>query len=353
MATTSLIVRWLRRARMESGVFPSSSNSETSQLLPLRLFNCFCAPMLHQDLSVGWVSRELECIGADVEPTRFDRRLEIAAKHEGMNETSIPQSRTLGARSAVKRVTRLLQQAQDSLHSTLGTSPTNAEWAEWTGVSERTVQDWYNDKGRPTAEFVLQLLERINEKHRHDIVDSVCRVYPTLEHPRLKCDRTIISRLKTIACQPRGLVFIQGGNDESRTFLLSAIGYTFLSLTARPHRLVGLDAHEPDWFVPLPGVHYLGNLFHPAKLLQAARDNWPKLQVPETHLVVLNATGVLMADFQRQIRALTARCSVVVAEAAPVKPSLVKKVSHGPVHIVSVSMYPDNGKGIGIGIETV
>jgi hypothetical protein len=268
-----------------------------------------------------------------------------------MNEKSSPQSRTSGAQSQLTRVARLLLRTRDSLHSALGSSPTYLELEEWTGMAEGTIKDWCNNKGRPVAEFVLQLLERVPEKQRHEIVDSACRVFPTLDHPRLKCDQTIISRLKAIVCQPRGLVFIQGGNDESRTFVLTAMGHAFLGLTARPHRLAGLDAHEPDWFVPLPGVRYFPNLFQPAKLLQAAGDNWPTVQFSGSRLVVLNAMGVVIGGFHRQIKTLTSRCPVIVAEAAQLKPSLLKQASQGPLHIISVFKHLENAKGIAVAIE--
>jgi hypothetical protein len=280
-------------------------------------------------------------------------RREIPAKHEGMNEKSSPQSHTPGAQTQLTRITRLLQRAQDSIHSALGTSPSYSELEEWTGVPEGTIKYWFNNKGLPSAEFLLQLLERIAEKQRHDLLDSACRIYPSLEHPRLKCDHTILSRLRTIVSHSDGLVIVQGANDESRTFMLTTLGHAFLGLTASPHSLLGLDAHEPDWFVPLPGVRYFGNLFQPAQLLQAARDNWPKLQTRGAKLVLLNAIGVLMADFRRPIKALTARCPVIIAEAAQVKPSLLKRASHGPVHIITVSKHPENAKGIAVSIEAL
>lgn len=282
-----------------------------------------------------------------------NRRLAISAKHEGMNEKSSSQSRTSGAQSQLTRVARLLLRARDSLHSALGSSPTYPELEEWTDVPEGTIKYWFSNLGQPTAEFLLRLLERMPGRERDEILDSAYRVYPNLDHASLKCDRTVISRLKSIVCQPRGIVFIQGANDELRTFLLTALGHAFLALTAKPHALTGLDAHEPDWFVPLPGVRYFGNLFQAAKLLQAARDNWPEVQARGAQLVVLNAMGVGIADFHRQIKALTAGGPVLIAEAAHVKPSLLKRASHGPVHIVTVSKLPEDVRGITITIESI
>jgi hypothetical protein len=272
---------------------------------------------------------------------------------KGMNEKSSPQNPRPELKSQLTRVTRLLHRAQDSVHSALGSAPTYQELEEWTGVAEGTIKYWFSNRGEPTAEFVLQFLERIPERQRDQILASAYRVYPSLEHPRLKCDQTCISWLKTIACEQRGLVFIQGSDDESRTFVLTALGQAFLGLTERPHQLAGLDAHKPDWFVPLPGVRYLGNLFQPVKLLQAARDHWPKVQARGARLVVLNTIGVLAADLQRQIKPLTASCPVIVAEAAPVKPAVLKRAAHGPVHIITLAKPPENAKGIALTIEAI
>jgi len=62
----------------------------------------------------------------------------------------------------LKRVTRLLRRAQDSLHTARGKTPSYLELEDWTGVADGTVKDWFANNGRPTAEFLLQLLERIS-----------------------------------------------------------------------------------------------------------------------------------------------------------------------------------------------
>jgi hypothetical protein len=278
--------------------------------------------------------------------------IEITAKHKGMNEHASSKDVMPNGGSQLTRVTRLLRRAQDSLHSELGPSPTYANLEEFTGVPAQTIKDWLNNKGRPTAEFLLQLLEGIPDRQRHELLDSACRTHATLEHPRLKCDQTIISRLKSMVCLPRGLVYVQNGTDETRTFIVNAMANAFLGLKGRPRCVAGLDAHKPDWFVPLPGVKYFANLFQPGKQLEAARENWPKVQARGWNLVVLNGMGIVaMPDFQRRIKELTGSCPLMIAEAAHVKPSLLKRASQGPVYIVSVSRHPDNAKGIAVDIE--
>lgn len=277
----------------------------------------------------------------------------IAAKHEGMNEKSSLQSRQPDGQNQLTRVTRLLHRALDCLHNARGKSPTYRELEEWTQITHTTITDWFKNEGRPTAEFLLQILERVPEKARADMINSVCRLWPSLEHSRLKCDQTVISLLKTIICQPRGLVLVQGGNDESRTFVVAALGNAFLDLTAKPRSLVGIDVHEPDWFVPLPGVHYLHNLFQPAKLLEAAREHWPMAQKSEAQLVVLNGLEAVLVHFRKHLKALSGRCPVIISEAGHIKPALLKRNSSGPIHIITVNKHPENSKGIAVVVEAI
>src|SRR5690348_16625098 len=129
-----------------------------------------------------------------------------------MNENTSIGSFSVDSEPNLSRVTRMLRRAQASLQGATGGAPSYKELEEWTGVAEETVRDWFNNKGRPTAEFIIQCLERLSQSTRHGILDQVCRVFPTLEGSRLKCDQTIISLVKTILRQPRGLTIIQGGN---------------------------------------------------------------------------------------------------------------------------------------------
>lgn len=277
----------------------------------------------------------------------------MLAKHEGMNEKSLPQKAHLSSPTLCSRVTRMLRRAQNSLHSAGGDSPTYSELALWMDVAEGTVKYWLAGKGKPTAEFLIKLLERIPEAARHQILDEGCRVWPTLEHQRLRADATVLSRLKSILGQAQGLVFIQGGSDETRTFLVAALGHSFLALTQRPHQVLGLDAHEPDWFVPVPGVTYLGNTFSPALLAQTVREHWPQAKSGRAQLFLLNAIWPAVPECQKPISALTDIGMVVVAANGPIKPSLVKKLARGPLHILTLAKHPESDRSIEFTFEGV
>ena len=191
---------------------------------------------------------------------------------------------------------------------------TFAEIEKWTNVPENTIRGWFAGQGNPSAEFLVALLERTPEKARLHILGEFSRVYPTLDHARLASDRTVLSRLTTLLGQPRGLSFIQGGNDEMRTFVITALGHSHGMLTLPPKRVLGLDVHAADWFVPVPGVAYLDNLLRSDDLRRALQTAWPQLRTGETPLVIFNGLWSALHDSQPKIRALAERCHVLVAD---------------------------------------
>jgi hypothetical protein len=232
-------------------------------------------------------------------------------------------------------------------------SPSYIEMEEWTGVAEGTVKDWFSNKGRPTSEFLLQLLDRVPGEIRNQILAATYKTWPTLAHPRLKCDQTIVSQLKTIISQGGGFTFIQGGSDEARTFLLTALGNAFLAVTERPRSVAGFDVHAPDWFVPVPGLKYLHNLFHPALLREAIRQGWPQVASGKVQLICLNGIWTVMPDMQKEILALAARFPVVVADASIIEASRLRKNVAAPANLVTVAEGHGTDKGILVAIQAL
>jgi hypothetical protein len=110
-----------------------------------------------------------------------------------MNEKANSNSNEASSIAQLKRVTRILRRVQSSLHNARGKSPSYDEVEELTGIPAGTVKDWFANNGRPTAEFLLQLLERIPERTRCEILTQAWRLCPTLDHPRLECDQTVIA----------------------------------------------------------------------------------------------------------------------------------------------------------------
>jgi hypothetical protein len=251
--------------------------------------------------------------------------------------------------SQFTRVARMLRHIQPWLPSQMARVPTYAEMEKWTGLPETTIRGWFADKGNPTAEFLLGLLERTPERARLEILGEFCRNYPTLEHSRLSADRTVLSRLKTLIGQPRGFTYIQGGNDETRTFLISALGHSFWSLTQPPRRVLGVDVHASDWFVPVPGVVYLDNILQRDELRRAAQPVWPSLRNGENPLVILNGLWAALPELQEKTRALADRCHVMVADEANLEGE--QRANRLPARTTLITVGPAAPQSRSIGLE--
>lgn len=261
------------------------------------------------------------------------------AKQKGMKKIDVSDTSSLQTNTT--RVTRLLRRLLSALRARDGRTPAYRDLEEWTGVPDATLKDWFTNKGRPTAEFLLQMMERVVGSLRQQLTNDACRIWPILDHPRLKCDLTVISQLKTCVCMHKALVVIQGGTDESRTILISALANTFLALTERPRRVNGIDIHDPDWFVPVPGVTYLHNLIQPASLEEAVSRLWPFLCMGRNNLVLLNGVFSRLPKFENGIRMLLAHQTVIVADTDPVKILRSGKKEKAPVYLVTVDEEPE------------
>jgi hypothetical protein len=100
-------------------------------------------------------------------------------------------------------------------------------------------------------------------------------------------------------------------------------------------------------------VHYFHNLFHPMHLREAVEQNWPEVHSGKGQLVVLNGIWSAVPTFHKRLWELTARCTVLVADAGGIKPSLLKRMARGPIHLITVSRPPENDNGILVSIEAV
>ena len=85
------------------------------------------------------------------------------------------QAQAASSQPSLSRVTLLLRRLQGSLHGRLGKSPTYSDMEEWTGAAEATVKDWFNNRGRPSAEFLLDLLDRVSQQSRHEAFPEIPR----------------------------------------------------------------------------------------------------------------------------------------------------------------------------------
>jgi hypothetical protein len=273
----------------------------------------------------------------------------MRARQEGMIQNAEVPAQDREPRNT--RATLTLRRLQSALTGRSAKPVGYRDIEGWTGVAEGTIKDWFNNRGRPTAEILICLLERDPPiELRHQVLNSACRTWPSLDSPRLACDQTVISRLRTLVCQPNGLIFIQGGTDETRTYLLTAMANAFLNLAARPRRVSGIDVHEPDWFVPVPHVEYLRNEFQPARLREAVE---PRMNGARNQLVVLNGIWAAVTSLRGAIGTLVAHSPVIVADRETMEVSQRRKFAKVPGNLITISRPAERERGIGMEIETI
>ena len=133
--------------------------------------------------------------------------------------------------------------------------------------------------------------------------------------------------------------------------MLVALGNAFRSFTERPHRVGGVDAHEPDWFVPVPGVKYLRNPLHPDEVRAAVRRAWPDIRAGKLDLVLLNTGWAAIQEMRPELPAIAARCHVILAENSVTEPLPSGRRRLHPANLITLTPGPGSRDGILAGIQ--
>lgn len=156
------------------------------------------------------------------------------------------------------RANILIRRLWTALETREGRRFTNRELSEYLNISDSALSDWITGKtDLNQVEAVLKLCERLQQPKSTELFNQHLRVFPTLASPELAHDPAIIDSLRSLLARPKGLTVIVGGNATQRTFLLTAVGHSYLDERGTPRSLAGWDAHAASWFVPLPGLLYL------------------------------------------------------------------------------------------------
>jgi hypothetical protein len=218
--------------------------------------------------------------------------------------------------------------------------------AAYCGVSETTLANWTAGATELTQlEALLKLLERLPEAGRRCIIDDLLRPYPTLDSPRLAHDPVAIQRLHALLEQRWGVSFIQAPSDFLRSFVLNALAHSATRIASALRPVAGLDNHNEDSFVPVPGVIYLGHTADPKELQKKIRAHWP---LPHAgHLVFING---IWSALPEQLLACAEKRHVLVADDTRFDPASLRH-KLGTINIaarlLTVSELPGNRIAVG------
>jgi hypothetical protein len=247
-----------------------------------------------------------------------------------------------------ERVRSLMRAIKENLEASQGRPILYEELAQYAGQAISSVFDKLQKTHQPQVEALVGWLERLPEATRTQLMNSHCRSYPTLEHPRVAHDPAQVSRLKTLLTQGSGFTIIKGGNDSLRTFVVSALCHSKSILQAERRVAWGLDIHQPDWFVPVEGVIYLNNLLDPLRLTECVNRHWSIQFTAGVQIVILNGVWSATQRLEQQIAELGARCHLIVADEQIIKIEDQWRRTKAPIHVLTLSEEKESRIRVGI-----
>lgn len=188
------------------------------------------------------------------------------------------------------------------------------------------------------------LLERLSPAARQAFVEAHCRVCPTLNHRRLFYRKGMREKLSELAGKGAGPTMITGGSDFLRSFVLNALGHSFVLNSASP--AAGLDIHRPTKLVPVTGVLHLDETLDRRQLRQLVFKAWPRLLVSRSGMLLLNGVLSQVPELRQDVFRLARHKHVVIAEAAQIQFTRWSSQINRPVDIVTVSASQRKKEGI-------
>jgi hypothetical protein len=247
--------------------------------------------------------------------------MQKAAKHYGMKKIKLrpvftPQSHLLQPPAypkAANEVMRLLKKSIEAVERPPERELELKEFGQLIGAQRSTIHDWYHGELPKPMKNFLCAMERLSELQRINILRTLCRDCPRLDHRRLAHDPPAVRALSSLIGQMNGLTLVVGANEELRTFVITAIGNSalrFLSVRA----IAGLDVHRPDLFVPVPTVLYFPKPENSSQVQDLIAEAWPAIENSSAKLILLNGVWTLVPLLRPSIQKLARRAHVVVAD---------------------------------------
>lgn len=226
---------------------------------------------------------------------------------------------TAGSGTGLPRATKLLRKLRAAAELTFGRTLTYDELSDYTGEARSTLGRWFNGDGDPSPEIILRLLELTSEKNRHEMMDKApfCRVHPRIDHPFLEQDPVATSILGNLVSNSIGLTLVQGETEAAATFVATAIGHSARILGNHSREVMGIDVHNPDWFVPIPGLQYLNGLLAPGAIFKEFDVLWPRFANSRRTIVLLNGVFQPVAAAPQKVFQLATHCHLVIASKVP------------------------------------
>lgn len=233
-----------------------------------------------------------------------------------------------------ERILRFLQQLRGALSLAEGRTVSLDYLEELTGRSAATIRSWCDGVRMQQLEFLFSLIERLPQRLRHDLVDQVCRVTPSLSHPKLAHDPIAVSRLKDVLAKSIGFTAIQGEPGHMRSFVLNALGNSFHQNNPEQSLLIGFEVETISDWATIAGMRQASRSAYAPQILHETRLIPGKMK--DATLVLLGGQWNRNPELQSEILELGKRCHVLITDMSQRTQEMARHL-HLPLHVVTVA----------------
>lgn len=248
-----------------------------------------------------------------------------------------------------ERVIRLLHglRAAISLAEARSVSFEDLEWLSGRPVG--TIASWFDGSRMSQLEFLFSLLERLPERLRSQLLNSTCRIQPTLHHSALAHDPIAVSQLEALLRQRVGITIIRGAPEHARAFALAALGNSTRQINNGQQLVLGVEFQAVPAWTPVPGIVRMSPN---AKIVPEFQRAWSRVQTASNgSLILLGGIWNRVPDLHSEIVHLAGRCHVIIADDMP-KADGLARTSDLPVHVITVSAVHERPEWIRVTLQT-
>ena len=185
----------------------------------------------------------------------------------------------------------------------------------------------------------LCLLERLPPTERQSFIEQAhCRVYPTLDDPRLAHAPGKTGQLLELLNQKARLTIITGGTDFSRTFVFTALAHAASRADGKFPTAAGINLHRSHLFVPVESLIYINGDLGPdhARRLTAQRI-WPRVLTSGAPRLFFNRVWSSAPEVGEDLLRCTGFKHVVIAEEGALDVGDLKTRVSTPIHVLTLS----------------
>jgi hypothetical protein len=216
------------------------------------------------------------------------------------------------------------------------------------GCSRSTAGYWVGVARQPQVQAFISLLERMSDEGRFRYLREVCRTLPSILHPRLAVSPKAVVRLVEVIRCSSGITLISGGTEESRRFVLTALGQTFPQIDKGHRTAGGLDSLPPTHLVPIETMIYLRPPPTKNCMREAINTVWPKVKNSTAPLLLFNSIWSIAPEKQEEILDWAKCRHVIIADASLPDPQQMVRSGVPSVRTLSICQARSNASRIEI-----